>query len=187
MAGDPVWLRLLLQAVGPLITALGVGFVANIVLARMQARREERTVKNQLAVDMTETASALYYATQLYLRRVDTIADDPAQLKVERKALDDEYRTRRVAGDALEMRLLAYFPDGQAPREWHAALDLLTVRYLHAVAQGPVSDEALAKNAGDAHSGLSVEALRDPELVRVRYRERLTEATRLVLAGKRGR
>jgi hypothetical protein len=170
---------ILKAAIPPVATAVFGTFVVGVmtsrVLDRFQASRQLREAQQQLAVEMTEIASALYYAIQIYNR-----AEGRDDRQAMRKSLDEEYQKRRVAGDALEVRLKAYLPEATAQADWHAVMDLLTVRYLHAA--GRADESSLQRNAGPLHSGLTVEQLKDADLVRTTYRERLTAVTSFVIA-----
>lgn len=64
---------------------------------------------------------------------------------------------------------------------WHATIDLLTVRYFHLI--GLTTDNLLRANAGEEHTGLSVEQLRDQRLVLKTYREKLIATAQAVLKG----
>ena len=64
---------------------------------------------------------------------------------------------------------------------WHATMDLLTVRYFRLIALD--TDNLLRANAGEEHTGLSFEQLRDQGLVLKTYRETLIESAKTVLKG----
>jgi hypothetical protein len=190
------WEKLLLQSVGPLVTAvvgtLIIGtFVAWITRKAQERRaddqlREERTrAENQLRLQligqMTEVASSLYMATQNFWRKknVERVGSD--ELDQHRKELDQQYRASRVLGEVIERRLEAYFLSSDPKMLWHATMDLLTVRYFHLI--GLTTDNLLRANAGKEHTGLSVEQLTDQKLVLQTYREKLIQSAQAVLKG----
>jgi hypothetical protein len=69
---DPVWLRILIQATGPLIsTVIGTLIIGSLIAAiarRAQDRRQDYELRQQLIADMTATVSALYLSTQRFWR-----------------------------------------------------------------------------------------------------------------------
>jgi hypothetical protein len=69
----------------------------------------------------------------------------------------------------------------QPRNRWHQAIDLLTVRYFQLVER---DTEALyAANAGPEHSDLSVDQLRNPKQLLIKYREALKASVRAVFDG----
>lgn len=80
-------------------------------------------------------------------------------------------RTSRVQGEVLERKLEAYFRLGTAKTQWHATINLLTVRYFYLI--GLATPGLLQNSAGKEHSGLSVEDLQDQELLLKTYRATL--------------
>ncbi|MBS1133502.1 MAG: hypothetical protein H6R02_643 [Burkholderiaceae bacterium] len=190
------WEKLLLQSVGPLVTAvvgtLIIGtFVAWITRKAQERRadnqlREERTraeyqLRLQLIGQMTEVASSLYMATQNFWRKRNVERVGSEELDQHRKELDQQYRASRVLGEVIERRLEAYFLSSDPKVLWHATMDLLTVRYFHLI--GLTTDNLLRANAGAEHTGLSVEQLTDQKLVLQTYREKLITSARAVLNG----
>ncbi len=190
------WEKLLLQSVGPLVTAvvgtLIIGtFVAWITRKAQERRadnqlREERTraeyqLRLQLIGQMTEVASSLYMATQNFWRKKNVEKVGSEELDQHRKELDQQYRASRVLGEVIERRLEAYFLSSDPKVLWHATMDLLTVRYFHLI--GLTTDNLLRANAGEEHTGLSVEQLTDQKLVLQTYREKLITSARAVLNG----
>jgi hypothetical protein len=190
------WEKLLLQSVGPLVTAVAgtliIGtFVAWITRKAQERRadnqlREERTraeyqLRLQLIGQMTEVASSLYMATQNFWRKRNVERVGSEELDQHRKELDQQYRASRVLGEVIERRLEAYFLSSEPKVLWHATMDLLTVRYFHLI--GLTTDNLLRANAGAEHTGLSVEQLTDQKLVLQTYREKLITSARAVLNG----
>jgi len=188
------WEKLLLQSVGPLVTAvvgtLIIGtFVAWITRKAQERRadnqlREERTraeyqLRLQLIGQMTEVASSLYMATQNFWRKRNVERVGSEELDQHRKELDQQYRASRVLGEVIERRLEAYFLSSDPKVLWHATMDLLTVRYFHLI--GLTTDNLLRANAGEEHTGLSVEQLTDQKLVLKTYREKLIAGAQAVL------
>lgn len=191
------WEKLILQAVGPLLTAvvgtLIIGtFVAWITRKAQERRadsqsRDERTrAENELRVQligqMTEAASRLYMATQHFWRKKKVEKTAPGELDQHRKELDEQYRASRVLGEVIERQLEAYFLSSEPRVLWHATMDLLTVRYFNLI--DLMTDRLLKDNAGQEHTGLTVEELRDQGLVLKTYREKLIKAARAVLEGR---
>lgn len=180
---DPFWQRAIIAAISPLVAAivgtLGIGLLATRITERAQRRRQDRDLREQILVEMTQTASAIYFETQLYWRAVKREAAAAERIAVMRTRLDERYHAARCGGEALEMRLRVYFASDEPRRLWHATMDLLTVRYFQVI--DLATDALLGANAGAEHSGLTVEQLRNPKLVLDTYRARLLEATRAVL------
>jgi len=178
MANAPFWQLVILQSIGPLITVLigtlAIGLLASRITARAQQRREDQQLRHDLIVEMAETASALYLATQRYWRARDRDNATADQLQTLRTWLDERYHEIRVRGQALETRLGVAFRFRDAKRHWHATMDLLTVRYFQLT--DPKNDAALDANAGEEHSGLSGPELRDPKTVLDAYHKRLDQA-----------
>ena len=184
MLDDPFWQRAALAAISPLVAAfvgtLGIGLVAARITERFQLRRQDRSLREQIILEMTQTASAVYIETQRFWRATSIETTSPERLAELRKTLDERYLSAHVAGEALEMRLRIYFETDKPRLLWHATRDLLTVRYFQLI--GLATDGLLQRNSGPEHSGLTVNELKNPQLVLNAYRERLLEATRAVLS-----
>ena len=180
---DPFWQRAVLAAIGPIVAALvgtlGIGLFAARITARAQQRRQDRDLREQIIVEMTQTAGTLYFETQRYWRATKREATSPERLAELRMSIDERYHSARVAGEALEMRLRVYFSTDRPRLLWHATMDLLTVRYFQVV--DLATDALLRANAGPEHSGLTVDQLKDVKLLLDTYRARILEATRAVL------
>jgi hypothetical protein len=106
--------------------------------------------------------------------------------------LGEQYIQNRIRGEAVETRLRTSFDSDDPRRHWHAAMDLLTVRYFRLL--DPGNTAILEINAGPDHSGLDISELADPKTVLDAYRTRLGEAIDAVrdhptlgLRGGRGR
>ncbi len=180
---DPFWERAAVAAISPLVAAivgtLGIGLFAARITERAQQRRQDRGLREQIIIEMTQTASAIYLESQRYWRATKREDAPPERIAALRMSLDERYHSARVAGEALEMRLRIYFATDKPRRLWHATMDLLTVRYFQVI--DLATDSLLCANAGPEHSGLTVEELRNPQLVLDTYRTRLREATLAVL------
>ena len=180
-----LWQKILLQAAGPLVSAvvgtLIIGTFVAWIARKAQVRRADHQLRIQLIGQMTEAASSLYMATQHFWRKKDVEKTDAGELDLHRKELDDQYRASRVQGEVIERQLEAYFTSREPLALWHATMDLLTVRYFYLI--GLATDNLLRMNAGDAHTGLNVEQLKDQKLVLDTYREKLRDCTRAVLKG----
>lgn len=193
---DSFWEQLILESVGPLVAAvvgtLIIGTFVNWITRKAQERRADNQVRDeriraqnqlrlQLIGEMTETASTLYIATQNFWRKKDVEGIGADELAKHRGKLDEEYRASRVRGEVIERRLEAYFSSTDVKALWHAAMDLLTVRYFYLIGLG--TEKLLKANAGEMHTGLSVEQLIDQEKVLKAYHEKLNAAAQAVLQG----
>jgi len=180
---DPFWQRAVLAAIGPIVAAfvgtLGIGMFAARITERIQQRRQDRDLREQIIVEMTQTAGTLYFETQRYWRATKLEVTSQERLAALRMSIDERYHSARVAGEALEMRLRVYFSTDRPRQLWHATMDLLTVRYFQVI--DLATQALLSANAGPEHSGLTVDQLRDDKLVLNTYRARILEATRAVL------
>ncbi len=191
-----MWEKVLVQAVGPLVTAvvgtLIIGTFVAWITRRAQERRAdsqakeeklraENQIRLQLISQMTEAASGLYITTQSYWRKKDIEKVGSEELAQHRKELDQQYRATRIVGEVIERRLEVYFSSSESKMLWHATMDLLTVRYFHLI--GLTTENLLERNAGGEHTGLTVEQLRDQSLILKTYREKLLMGTRAVLQG----
>jgi hypothetical protein len=174
MTDLPFWQSALLQTIGPAITLpFGTWAIAHIT-ARAQRQREEQQLRHDLIVEMAETASSLYLATQRYwrARERENVTGEPLQAL--RTWLDEQYHEKRGRGEALEARLQVIFDCGEPRQHWHATMDLLTVRYFQLTDPNNVAN--FERNAGPKHSGLPLEDLKEAKLVLDSYRERLNAA-----------
>jgi hypothetical protein len=185
--GDPFWQRAVLAVISPLVAAfvgtLGIGLFAAWITERIQLRRQDRSLREQIIVEMTQTASGIYIETQRYWRATRIESVTPDRIAELRMSLDERYLSAHVAGEALEMRLRIYFETDKPRLLWHATRDLLTVRYFQMI--DLATDGLLQRNSGPEHSGLTVDELKKPQLVLDTYRKRLLEATRAVLSEPR--
>lgn len=195
----PFWQQLLIATLGPAAATLFGGLWAQLIVARVQNRRRRAEVaahdrkreydtKMQLIQEMSQAADGLYFALQLYSRRTIQAKQTPTdEAKAAlRSELDGQYRISGVAGAALETRLKLLFASAEPWKYWHAARDILTVRYFQLI--GLADDVLLAANArdkgdGEWHSGLTKEELATMEARALldTYRERLTRAVQEVL------
>jgi hypothetical protein len=184
---DEFWQRVVIATIGPLVAALvgtlGVGLLAARITERFQLRRQDRSLREQIIVEMTQTASGISIETQRFWRATKIETMTPDRIAELRKSLDERYLSAHVAGDALEMRLRVYFETDKPRLLWHATRDLLTVRYFQLI--GLATDGLLQRNSGPEHSGLTIDELKNPQLVLEAYRKRLLEATRAVLSEPR--
>jgi hypothetical protein len=186
---DPFWQRAVLAAIGPLVAAfvgtLGIGLFAARITERAQQRRQDRDLREQIIVEMTQTAGTIYFETQRYWRATKRETTPQERLAALRMSIDERYQSARVAGEALEMRLRIYFSTDRPRQLWHATMDLLTVRYFQVI--DLATDALLSANSGPEHSGLTVDELRNPKLVLDTYRACILDATRAVLDEPRNR
>jgi hypothetical protein len=188
------WEKLILQLAGPLFTTvvgtLIIGTFGAWITRKAQdrraddQRREEHTraeheLRIRLIGQMTEAGSNLYMATQDFWRKKE-IENAPAEeLDQHRKDLDMQYCASRVQGEVIERQLEVYFTSNEPKKYWHATMDLLTIRYFKLI--GLMTDRLLEANAGEEHTGLSIEQLRDQGLVLATYRKKLNACMQAVL------
>jgi hypothetical protein len=206
------WEKVIIAAVGPLVGAvvgsLLVGGLVSLIADRIQQRRLDAQLREQLIVEMTQAAGALYFQTQRYWRATNAnspvkLVSTPEQATASRLNLDECYQASRVAGEAIEARLHILFeaekvagaeaqeaakdatkwPTNEPWRLWHATMDLLTVRYFQVI--GGATPKLLEINAGPEHSFLSAKELENPKMLLKAYRERLLQATKAVLNSPR--
>lgn len=90
-------------------------------------------MREQIIVEMTQTASAIYIETQRYWHATRIESVTPDRIAELRMSLDERYLSAHVAGEALEMRLRIYFESDKPRLLWHAMRDLLTVRYFQLI------------------------------------------------------
>lgn len=154
------------------------------IQVREERARADYQLRLQLIDQMTETASALYMTAQNYWRKKDVEKVAPEELILHRTELDQQYRASRIDGEVLEFRLEAYFLSTEPKKLWHAVMDLLTVRYFHLI--GLATDTLRRENAGEEHSGLSVDELKDQGLLLQTYREKLKAAAHAAISGSTG-
>jgi hypothetical protein len=168
----PLWERILVAAVGPIVAAivgtLFIGWVVGVIARRTQRQQEEHRLRIQLLTEMVETSVALYLQTQQYWRVVKRETADERRRETMRDALDTQYQSTRRIGAALENRLAVLLVSPSVVDLWHATIDLLTVRYFSLI--DLATEELLRRNAKDEktiHSGLSLEELKNPTVVLV--------------------
>jgi hypothetical protein len=175
--------KLLLVTVGPLsatiVGTLIIGLFVNWITRRAQDRRTSYELRLELVTQMTEAASAFVYAIAHYRRVRQGLLGD-LQLADVSPALHEQYRKTRTAGKVLENRLEAYFKVDTPRSRWHAAIDLLAMRYFHALGD-VVAVQLRDSNAGKSHSGLSAQELESETLVRTSYDRAMHEAIAAVL------
>ena len=198
-AAAPLWQQFVLAAMAPLLTALFGGIFAQLIVARYQNRRRaaeeaeqnrlrDHDLKMRLIKEMTVTAGGLYFLLQHYWRcarqQPPLAATEKATLRSE---LDAQYRETGTAAAGIETRLKLLFHSDNPRKFWHAAHDILTVRYFQLI--GLATEGLIAANACDGeppgvwHSGLTKHQLKTytaRQLFDI-YRERLNEAVREVL------
>jgi hypothetical protein len=180
---DPLLEKILVASVGPLTAAivgtLIIGLFVAWITRRAQDRRARFELRCQLVSEMTEAASALLYLTDHYRKVKDGALGEEAQLADVVPILHKQYSATRTAGTVLEARLRAYFDSDHARHHWHAAIDLLEMRYYHVL--GHLTEKKRNLNAGALHTGLTAEELEDLRLIDRAYTERLDDAIQAVL------
>jgi len=187
---EPFWQKLLVALIGPVLGTLIIGGFLAFIARRAAEHRADAKLKEErlhgenrlrfeLISQMTESASALYMALQHFWRKKERESTPDDKLAELREALDQQYRTSRVAGEVLERKLEAYFPSAAPRASWHAVMDLLTVCYFQLI--GMATPKLLELNSGPEHSGLTVAQLASREVVLGAYRTRIAQAARSVL------
>jgi hypothetical protein len=205
----PLWDRLLVAAMGPLITVLIGGLAVWGVTSTVQQRREradrkrdedradsvraedrrsrDDTLRQDLVGTMTEAAGSLYLMTQHYWRAKEDVKRNPndtnlAEIQRElRKRLDAQYLESRSRGEVVENRLEGYFVSAEPREKWHQVMDLLTVRYFQLIDRD--TDQMYRNNEGQEHSGLSVPQMKNPIALLGTYRAAIKDAVRSVVDG----
>ena len=175
---QPLWERLFVAATGPIVTAILALLVINKVTSWAQARRDTAETREKLASDLTETANSLYLALQAFWRdaRHIPLADRRTCSALTERCRDlaETYQAARAKGQVLEQRLKIYYADATPSKQWHQVTDLLTVRYfLLLEGDGDRRRNIRRINAGDSHSGLTVDQLNNPTLLLDTYRKAL--------------
>lgn len=188
------WDQVVINAVGPLITAifglLIVGLAINRYTRALQDRRIDNELKYGLISEITDTASTLYHHILMYDRARAEAGDadgsesaDTEELHELRKKVLEQYPASRAKADTLEERLTAYFADPHVALAWHAARDCLTVRY-HSAVRGRNWEQLCRANSrgwdNGYHTGLSAEELTDARTVSNAYHLHLKTTARLI-------
>lgn len=168
--------KVAIAAVGPAISvvlgSLIVGLFVTWLTDWLRRRRTLDDMRERFIVKMSMIASTFYIESSHFLRAKaegDLVQANEAKL-------NESYRAFRVAADALEERLRVCFGDDGPRQHWHAASDLLAIRYHAAIDR--LSKEIADSNAGADHSTLDAPALLDPVKVRTTYKEQLKLAMR---------
>jgi hypothetical protein len=172
--------ELVKAAVGPAITVvLGsvlVGSIAALYRQWDQDRRADQLLRRELIDQMTRVAGTLWMQCAVTERGG---GDKPS--------LERQYVRCRVQGEVLERRLGLYFAEADPRRQWHAVMDLVTVRYFEVRGTEDkdfdviLDDNKRIDDGPQWHSGLSKVQLADTDLVAATYKERLGDAARLVM------
>ena len=183
---EPFWQKIALAMIGPVCTVVLGGIVAQAIVGRTEEHRKLQDMRMELIREMSDAANGLYFSLQDYARRIQQ-ADLSADTKEDlRNSLDSRYRSAGIAAAAIETRLKLLFAKDDARKFWHAARDILQVRYFKLI--GLATDPLLADNASDTkqgewHSGLTQAQLKSlpPEDLMKEYRDRLDKAVQAVL------
>jgi hypothetical protein len=197
---SPLWQQFLLAAMAPVLTALFGGIFAQLIVARYQSRRRaaeeaeqarlrDHDLKMRLVEEMTVSAGGLYFLLQHYWRCTERQQPPLAATEKDllRSELDAQYRVTGTAAAGFETRLKLLFHSDNPRKFWHAAHDILTVRYFQLI--GLATEGLIAANACDGeppgvwHSGLTKHQLKTYTARQLfdTYRDRLSEAVREVL------
>ncbi|KAB1147136.1 hypothetical protein F7R91_12445 [Streptomyces luteolifulvus] len=179
----PYWQKVVLQAAGPVISAIILGLIGAWIARRAQLRKEQWSLRHELIHEMTKAASALYNETLRFRRAVVLFkVDDNGEGRGEYQSdLERQYKKSRLAGQVIEDRLSAYFPTGDARKFWHRAMDLLSMRYF-LLTEADLPKEFIRDYSGDDHTGLTVDSgLCDHPALLEKYRESRELAANAVL------
>jgi hypothetical protein len=187
----PLWERLLVAGTGAAITVIFGTLIVGIFLQKRTTRDEDRRqfgLRQDLVQEMTRITITTKMAIVIYKgerRRADATPTasrtklGEEQLDKLRVNLDELYSKYRGDAGAMDHRLRAHFDLKELCRQWHSLVDLLTVRYHNAC---ELDAEAMRNaNAGDEHSGLSIQQLGDDEIIDKSIDRALEHATRIVL------
>jgi hypothetical protein len=171
---------LLVAATGPVVAAVLALFVVNVLTRKAQDRRDWRLHRERLANEATETATQLYLACQRFWREAGRPMTPQARIEAlettATEKLDDAYESARSRARVLEGELRRRYGDSVA-KAWHRVDDLLTVRYFQLTLRAPAAlNRIYEKNAGEDHTGMSVEELSRADLVLERFRTALSDA-----------
>ena len=168
-----------------IVGGLIVGTIVNWITRRAQDRRESYELRRELITEMTEPVSALVYTITHYRRAEEGTLGQEIKLTDILPVLHEQYRKTRTAGKVVENRLAAYFESKSPARAWHAGIDLLAVRYYEVL--GSATPELRETNAGEGHSGLTVEELADPDLVKEKFEDAMRTAIIAVRTERRSK
>ncbi|WP_213816301.1 hypothetical protein [Glaciihabitans sp. dw_435] len=178
---DSLGEKLLVAAVGPLVTALLALFVINQLTAWAQRRRDAAETRETLAAEMTETGNLLYFALQKFWREAKPVAlterSTDKTLAAPLAELTEIYTTSRARGTVIEQRLRIYYRDPRPAQYWRSAQSLLSTRYfLLFVGEKDARVEIRRRNSGPLESGLSADELNEPSKLLSAYRSALSSA-----------
>jgi len=175
--------KVLVALVGPLTAAIVGTLIIGLFVAwttrRAQDRRVRHELRRQLISEMTEAASALLFVTEHYRKIKEGALGDEVRPADFVSILHEQYRETRTAGTVLEVRLRAYFDSDIARYHWHAAIDLLEMRYYHVLDR--LTERKRTLNAGALHTGLTAVQLEDLKAIDETYTLRLNDAIQAVL------
>lgn len=185
----PFWEEFALSVAGPLLTALIatglVGLWASRAAQRWQERREDAHLRESLIKETLEAAGAFYVALRHHDRLERMPSHSSVDITASGNALDEVYLRTRLAADAMEYRLRAWFVEEEAAQVWHSLIDLLTVPYFRQI--GFANDRFLLESAGPEHSTLTIEELQDDELIYSAYKRRARSLPGTILSAHRRR
>lgn len=152
------------------------------ITRRAQDRRATYELRRELVMQMTETAGSLVYAIGHYRRVKRGVLGEEIKSADIEPALHEQYHKTRTSGKVLEVRLQAYFESDTVRKQWHRTIDLLAMRYWHAL--GRPGPGVRRKNAGEEHSGLSVEELENEDMVEEHYHKAMDKVIGDVLTAQ---
>jgi hypothetical protein len=179
--------QFILNLVGPLVTIIIggvlVGGIASRVAARKeQERREVHALRERLITQAMEGPIAVYEASQRYLEARDALSKDLAPFRAE---LDKAYIDARAKGELMEQLLLYHFQDSGPAELAHRLHDLMMGRYYQLREEHGPWDRMLQDYPHlPEHTGLTVSELRDPQIVRLAFREAIQDLRLAVTHGE---
>ena len=117
---DPFWERLVLAAVGPLLTALLAVVIVNELTRRWQNRQKMLEIRTGLVSDVSEAVMEIVMAVQF-------VHLDPGEKR--QKGFDDAYKTWEIRSAVIGTRLQAYLGNTTIPADWTHFSRILTLFY----------------------------------------------------------
>jgi hypothetical protein len=156
------WEQLLLRSVGPLLTAVVGTLIIGTFVAWITRKAQERRADNQLQEER------IHAENQLRLQLIAQMTEAASSLYMATQNFWRKKNREQVGSDELTQLRKELDQQYQASRVVGEMIEQAT-------------ESLLRVNAGEEHTGLSVEQLRDQRLVLRTYRERLITGARAVM------
>ncbi|WP_405161379.1 hypothetical protein OG203_34280 [Nocardia sp. NBC_01499] len=136
-SGENFWRQAALNAVSPTVAALLGGLVVSVLIQQAQARRETRTLRQDLSTEMMTVAYAFYFRLTEVVRVEQHKAATPSSQRwvvpPNPERFTRQFEEFRISARVLEERLRISFRDDSARWLWHGVVDMLTARYYRLV------------------------------------------------------